>query len=290
MNAVAVAGRVAGAPRVAAAVRELAWIEGIRLVRHPIFLAGAALSVVFALTYAPQADVGGRYFVLMGPAALPLALAALVVSNLAALRSRRGDTGELYRSLAAPAHVRTVAHLLAAGCGALACAALVGAGFAAYGAWEGLVVTPLGDRAVPSLFELAQGPVAVLALGALGVALARWLPFLPVAGVAAVALLVVEIPFALWNLQSGYVWLAPLVNTARVGADSSWPCAPDQAWPCFLDRFATDSAAWHLVYLAGLALALAAAALLKHGLHRRTLLVGAAAGVLVVAGAVLQLP
>ncbi|MCA1698802.1 MAG: hypothetical protein LC790_07860, partial [Actinobacteria bacterium] len=77
---------------VRAAALALARIEGPRLIRHPVFLAGIALSVAFSLSFAAASDVGGDYFALLGATLLPLAIATLIVSNLAALRSRRSAT------------------------------------------------------------------------------------------------------------------------------------------------------------------------------------------------------
>jgi hypothetical protein len=268
----------------------LARIEGMRLVRHPVFLAGAALSIAFSLTFADATDIGGDYFVLMGPTLLPLGLATLVVTNLAALRSRRGGTGELYGSIPAPARVRTLAHLLALAWPVAVAAALLVAAFAWFGAWDGLDVTRAGRRATPGPVELAQGPLAVAALGALGVALARWVPHPPAGAVAAVGLLVFQMPFVMWNLQDAPGWFLPLVNPAQSSQapDSSWPCASDQRWPCLLKGFAPLG--WHLAYLAGLGLLLAGLALLRDRRRRADSLLAAAGLTVAVTAGALQVP
>lgn len=270
------------------AVVALARIEGRRLIGHPVFLAGAALSVLFTLTFAAATDIGGDYFALLGGTLLPLALATLVVCNLAALRYRRGATTELYGALAAPAHVRTLAHLLALAWPAGVAAALVAGAFAWFGAWEGLDVTREGRIATPGAVDLAQGPLAVAALGALGVALARWIPHPAVGILAAVVLFFPQMMYTTWNLQDAFGWFLPLVNPAQTGADSSWPCAADQQWPCILETFAALH--WHVVYLAALVVLLGAVALLRERRRRRDLLLAATSLAVVVVAGILQIP
>jgi len=271
------------------AVLALARTEGARLVWHPVMLAGAALSVAFSLAFADATDIGGDYFALIGPTLLPLGLATLVAANLAALRSRRGGTGELYAAAPAPEHARTLAQLLALVWPAAAAVALVAVGFAWFGAWDGLDITPAGRTVTPGV-EVVQGPLAVATFGALGVALARWVPHPGAGAVAAVALLVFQMPFMTWNLQGAGGWLLPLVNPHRLaaGVDSSWPCATGQAWPCIFGELAPLG--WHLAYLAALAVLLGAAALLRDG-RRRTdgVICTGAAAVVLVAGT-LQMP
>lgn len=273
-----------------AAVLALARIEGPRLIGHPIVVAGIGLSVAFTLSLASASDVGGDYFALLGPTLLPLGLATLVVSNLAALRCRRGGTGELYGAIAAPAHARTLAHLLALAWPTAVAALLVALAFAWFGAADGLDVTREGRIATPAAVDLAQGPLAVAALGALGIALARWIPHPPVAMVGAVGLFFPQMMFTTWNLQDPAGWFLPLVNPAQSSRspDSSWPCATDQQWPCILDGFAALH--WHLVYLAALTLLLAALALLRDGRRRWDLLVTATGLAVVVLAGALQLP
>jgi len=287
------AEQVAAAPfALRPAVLSLARLEAARLVRHPVLLAGAALSVLFSITFADATDIGGPYFALIGPTLLPLGLATLVVANLAALRSRRAATGELYRSAPAPARTRTLAHLLALAGPAGVAAVLILGGFLYFGAWDGLVVTPEGRSATPGAAELAVGPVGVALLGALGIVLARWIPHPAAGAVAAVGLLPFQMLFTTWNIQGAHVWLLPLVNPAQTSQapDSSWPCATDQPWPCLLEDLATASVAWHLVYLAGLIAALAALALLRDGRNRPDRMLGAAGLAVVLVAGVLQIP
>lgn len=291
MSTVAVPPPTTAQPDVFSTVWALTWIEGLRLVRHPIFLAGFLLTILLAYAWSRNSEVGGQYLLLMGLGSLPLGLATLLVANLAALRTRRSDTGELFASLSTPARTRTRAHLAALAPAVAFCAGVVAVGFVAFGAWDGMVVDLGGRTETPSPYELALGPAAVAALGALGLALARWLPYLPVAPLGVVAVVVVQIP-AMWNLQNDYAWFAPVVNTARSDGypDASWPCTKNQDWPCAVERFAATSAGWHLVYLAGIVLVLGALALWKEDRRPRTVALAALGSALVVAGGILQLP
>lgn len=136
-------------------VRQLGVVEGTRLLRHPVVLVGAVLSAAFAVAYS-SFNVGGDYFAASGPGLLPL-LVALVAANLAALRSRRSDTEELYASLPSPARARTLAHLTALTWLAAGVSLYVGVLFVSLGGLDGFVVTYAGETAVPAVAELAQG-------------------------------------------------------------------------------------------------------------------------------------
>ena len=278
------------AQSLAPTVWQLARVEGMRMLRHPVVLVGLGLSVAFTLLNEWD-SVGGDYFAVTGPGLLPL-LVSLVAANLAALRSRRSDTDELYASLPSPARARTLAQLASLAWLAAGTAVFVGVFFVAFGGLDGFVVTYGGDTAVPSVGELAQGPLAIATVAALGIALARWIPFLPVAPVAAAGLTVVSLPATTWNLQGAWVWFLPLVNAAETSPDTSFPCARSgeaTVW-CGEPAFLASSAVWHVVYLAGLGVAFAAAALLRDD-RRPSNVALAAAGVAaaVVAGA-LQIP
>lgn len=266
----------------------IARIEGPRLIWHPIFLAGTALSALLTLSFA-AGDVGGDYFALLGTTLLPLAIATLVVSNLATLRDRRGGTEELYAALAAPAQARTLAHLLAIAWPTAVATTFVAVAFAWLGAWDGLDVTREGRVATPGVADLAQGPLAVAMLGTVGVAVARWIAHPPAAILVSVALFFPQWTFITWNLKQDIGWFLPLVNPARTaGTASYWPCSAEQQSPCILEGFAALH--WHVVYVAALAVLIGAGALLRDGHRRRDLVLASACFAIVIAAGVLQLP
>lgn len=152
-----------------ATVLALARLEGRRLLRHPFILAGAALPVassVLAILFLEEAGADGYAWSLLVPFA-PFAAAVLVAVNLAALRAGRDDTEDLYESCPAPARGRTAAHLVSLAWAVAATAPLVAIGV--------LVFMSKGGPP-PSVLMAVFAPAIVALCGALGLALARWLP------------------------------------------------------------------------------------------------------------------
>ncbi len=152
-----------------ATVLALARLEGRRLLRHPFILAGAALPVassVLAILFLEKADADGYAWSLLVPFA-PFAAAVLVAVNLAALRAGRDDTEDLYESCPAPARGRTAAHLVSLAWAVAATAPLVALGV--------LVFMSKGGPP-PSVLMAVLAPAIVVLCGALGLALARWMP------------------------------------------------------------------------------------------------------------------
>jgi hypothetical protein len=281
-------------------VLSLARAESRRLLLHPFFLVGLILSAVRLATERDvgpanvgyhwySGSIGGAYMDLVGAALLWLALATLVSSNLAALRSRRDRTEETYCSLPAGARSRTAAQLLAVACPFGISAVLVGAAYALVGAGGGLFVDYAGHTAVPGGFELAQGPLVVLVLGVFGVALAVWVPRFSVTLIVAFAIFATEWIFVFSiGVRSSLHWLVPLADPAeytRAGAHFP-PATPREDG---LAGFAVGAAGWHLLYLTALVVVLAALALLRHSSRRRVLAAWGVALIVLVAAALLQL-
>ncbi len=276
--------------QLAPTVWQLARVEGRRLLRHPVVLVAFVLCAVWMIALA-KGLVGGDYFAVAGPGLLPV-LAALVAANLAALRSRRSDTEELYESLPSPERTRTLAHLLSLGWLFGGSAVFVAAAFVGLGGLDGFVIDFKGTTAVPSVAELAQGPFAVATVAAVGIALARWIPFLPAAPVLAAGLVVFQMPATTWNLQNAWTWLLPLVNAAETPPGTSFPCdRPKEGvgW-CGEAVFQTTAAGWHLAYLAGLGIAFGTVALLRHDRSPRTIALGATGLAVAAVAGVVQIP
>ncbi|MDP9342761.1 MAG: hypothetical protein M3Q23_11860 [Actinomycetota bacterium] len=93
-------------------ILSLARVEGRRLLRHPVFLAGIGLSVVMVLSVVVVL-IGGNDSVRsthsvvepLWPAGFPigpLAVFGFVATNLAAMRDRLSGTEELFGSTALP--------------------------------------------------------------------------------------------------------------------------------------------------------------------------------------------
>jgi len=225
----------------ARSVFALSWSEGRRLLVHPIFLAIVVFTLLQSIFWIPEAIRHERSD-LLGVAFFSWSffpgVGVLIAANLAALRSRRDRTEELYLSLPMTPPRRTVAHLLSAG------PAAVAIGFVLLGlaVWlsvagheiefdEGRILTG------PDLADLA---VYVGVLVALGVVLARWVPNPAAGSVAVVGLFVLT--GAVSSSGSNLARLAPWVMP--VGGSG-----------------------WHPLYLTGVAVLVGSIAVLKHGMN-----------------------
>ena len=150
---------------------QLGLVEGRRLVRHPVFLAGVALSVyLLALAGFRQMVPSTRSQVLAGMGLIPIAGGTLLAVNLGAVRDRRSGTEELYASMPAVPSARTPAHLLSVAAAVLAGCLLL--------ALAGVLTVTIGGpisgwKAGP--LDLIQAPLVIAAAGAVGVLFARWI-------------------------------------------------------------------------------------------------------------------
>ena len=161
-----------------ATVLALARIEGRRLARHPFVLAGAVIPLVVCLQILASDDTETDYAWTLLVPFMSVAAGVLVAVNLAALRARRDGAEELYRSLPTPITARTAAHLVS-----LAWAVAVAALLVAIAV---LILLSKGTP-LPATAHAVTTPALVVVCGALGLALARWLPHPAVATVGVVA-------------------------------------------------------------------------------------------------------
>ena len=259
------------------ALPALARAEARLLLRHPAVVAGATMAVLIAVA---GSGVDFGILVLSGGCLVPLAVGALVATNLGSSRSRRHGADELFGALPVTAATRDGAHLASVGAVVVLAAAVLGVAAVAV-AGRGGPELRMGGTIVPRAMapaELAQGPLAVGALGILGVALPRvW------AGLLAV-------PFVALTMvpQGGTRWFLPIVNHSVVVPGGYWP-HPEIAPATELIRLDVASLDWHLLYLAGVAGVAVAAVLLRHRTSAEVVsgLVLAVAGA--AAGGVLQL-
>jgi hypothetical protein len=196
------------APRVVAA---LARIEGLRLLRHPSYLLSIAFALLlFRAAIGAGSDTGLLRNVawLVGGIALGSMIGSVLSANVAALRTRRDHLQELFGSLPAPPEARTAGILLglAVGPGALA-VALSGL------SW--IVFERIEDLAEGAdLFMAAQYPLSVLALGAIGVAVARWIPSVLGGPMVVIA-----------HVFTGMVWAVPWIAMTNSGISVPWHLA-----------------------------------------------------------------
>ncbi|MFD9395241.1 ABC transporter permease [Streptomyces sp. NPDC060000] len=179
---------------------------------------------------------------------LLFALAMLICTNAAALRSRKHSTVQQFAVLSMEPWRRTLAHVLSV----LPYAGLTALAVAAEFTREALKPGAIGHG---SFGELAVGPLTVLLAGITGVLLARLLPstFVPILFVIAV--------YVLGILFSGLIgidqeWVR-LLDPIQVFTSSGGDPVPSD----LLGR----PAGWHALYVTGLCAVLACAALLVAG-------------------------
>lgn len=264
--------------------------EGWRLLRHPAHLAGLAMSAAFLLvlheTVGDTRDV--PMVVWAGIGLYPLAAGTFLATFTATIRSRRHGTDELYATQPASDAARTAGHLVAVAWAVVAGVVLLAVAAVRHQLWDGVLVhTPDGlTPTVPTWVELAAGPLVVLLLGVLAVAVGRWAPSLLAMPIAAVVLLV-HLVTGSWGIGGTARWFLPLV-THEVSTE--WVQVTPSSGYGIVEGWQRSELAWHEGYLLALTAVFVAVALLRHGRTRgRLLLLGLGAGGAVVAG-LLQLP
>lgn len=212
-------------------VLALARIEAKQMLRHPAFLLTAAFGLLLtrgAVGLGLQGDLMTNLAWFFGGLALGGLIGGVLTANVAALRARRDHLLELFGSLPSPAEARTAGVLagLVIGLGGLA---TIVAGIA----W--ILLEQVDDAARETdLFLAVQYPLALVALGALGVVVARWIP-----SVLGGPLVVIG------HVFTGLIWIVPWIMPASSGI----------------------AVAWHLTYLAAVILGFA---MLAFARDRRT--------------------
>lgn len=231
----------------------LARREGVRLIRHPVFIAGALISLVqFGFLTWNRAPVLHRDAIHSIGGLLPLAAATLIVANLAIIRASRDGTEELYEGLPTPALMRTGAHLMSLAWAVAGALVVLGVMFAYL-----FLDDPVGT---PRFAEVAAGPTTVVLFGAIGILLGRWKKHIAIAPLAVVALGAIQI-----------MLMQPVIGTEPISTRTPWlaPWVPTSLTSGVPPELVIRPAGWHLVYLVGLVTMVVAGALLRHGARAR---------------------
>jgi hypothetical protein len=231
------------------AVGTLAKRESWRMVRHPVYL----VSLVYFLLLGGVEAVGPglparetvRHLVtVLG--LLWLGTATFFAANLVASSARRAHAESQLAATPTTAQARTLATCL----GVLGPTAVA----------TGLAVTLWLVEHAGDTLDRAQGPaeLAVIPLctlggGLLGVAAAAWLPWRGAPLIVLAALI---------------AWVVAVFDRGDLRWTAPWSMTPEYADELLLP----GSHLWHAVYLLGLGVLAAVAALLRHPSHRRPLL------------------
>jgi len=249
----------------------LAGAEARRLLRSPAFLVALGLSCVFLAWGPGRDDIFLRYKILVGAGLDILAAGTGVALGLAASRSRRSGTDELFASLPAPAASRTTAQLLAAGASVAVGIGLLLALAVRMQAWNGLAVPSIPGttdpgRLTPTVVALAQGPALVALAGVVGVALGLWVRSAAVWATAVVGgFYFAPIPMLFWSWDRRR-WLLPMAD----GLDSGGYVMVGPQRPVLVVYGAdTTAMAWHVLYVIALVVVVALFAVRRHRPVRR---------------------
>jgi hypothetical protein len=225
-------------------------VEAKQLLRSPWFGVGLGflvlLAVLFGVVWADENDETSwrAWFVFMPIMAHPMVGMALLASFFATTRSRRDGLDELFESTPTTLSTRSLGHLFAGWVPAAAIGLFVVA--------ISLLVNAFGDLYGPIDLRGGADVLTAIALGgcgaALGVALARWLPWAVVPVVA--LFLVLQLELALGNIGE------PHWSNAR--QLSPWPRYPNH------DLLFTDPPVWwHLLWIVSLGALMAVIALAR---------------------------
>lgn len=267
--------------------RSLARVEGVRLLRNPVlWLAFVPLGVW--LRSARTTDRGEDAFnLLVGFGVVVPGTVSAVLVALAAMRSRRCGADELLGAVPVGPERRTIAHAMSllAAAGAVVVWVVVELVVLRPGTMLGRTsnTIPVGvEIPRPNIAQLLQGPAALLAIGCLAVAVARWVPtwaVLPVFGAGAVLQLTW---FGTWSGTAvGWPsWLWPL---ARGWVNGSWVGCSSASTICsvYVSGFDRVTPWWHLGYLLALAVLFAVVGAARDRRDRRVVTAIAAAALVV---------
>jgi hypothetical protein len=233
-----------------AAVGTLARREAVRIVGHPVY---AVLLLYFVLLVGLEATTGlwppSRESVrdlLVTLGVLWLGPATFFAANLIASSARRAHAESQLAATPTTAQARTLATCL----GVLLPAGLA-IGLAAILWLVEHTVGTMQNAQGPA--ELAAIPLCTLGGGLLGVAVAVWLPW------RGLPLIVMFVLLA---------WVVAVMNRGAIQWTAPWTMSPGYD----VIRPTAGSQDWHAVYLLGLGLLAAVAALLRHPSQRRPLL------------------
>lgn len=262
----------AAAP-VRSVVPVLAGQEARRLLRHPLMLAGFGLFVLTIVVDLFEETAATTAFSMIDstPSFYP-GVFAILAASLVASRDHRAQTGELLSPLPGRALDRVLALCLACLAPAVLTLVLVLVLHSSY-LLQGVYVD------APGLGHLTQGAVTVLGGSLFGVMVGTWSPTRSAALLAVMLMVIANV----WlNGDEGSKNLFGLMISWSV-----WGSADGTVW----GGLRAGSPEWHVVYLLGLCVLAACAALLRVA-HRRTpvFVASVASLALAVAGGIGQLP
>ena len=160
-----------------AGVWALGRIECRKMVTHPALWIGMAFAVLLlrgVIGAGAVDDFWESAAWVMGSVLFGLIIGTILTANVAALRPRRDHMKELYGSLPSPPEARTAGVFT----GLMLGPVLISLVLTALGWWVFKHIPNIEDRYAIDGFLAVQVPLTVLALGAIAIAVGRWIPTL----------------------------------------------------------------------------------------------------------------
>ena len=187
-----------------AGVWALGRIEARRMLLHPAFLIGTAfaLLVMRGAVGSGGADLGETVAWVIGGILVGVLVGTVLTTNIAAMRPRRDQTQEMFGASAAPPETRTVGLFAGLLLGPVAVSSLL----TACAWWAFRSNEDIGPHL--DLFLAVQVPLTVAALGAIGIAVGRWVPSL-LGGPVVIAA----------HVFTGIIWVVPWVVPTSTDVD-----------------------------------------------------------------------
>jgi hypothetical protein len=189
-----------------AGVWALGRIEARRMLLHPSFLIGTAFGLLILRgafgSGGTQMDLGENLAWVIGGILVGMLIGTVLTTNIAAMRPRRDDTQALFGALPAPPETRTVGIVAGLLLGPVTVSVLL----TACAWWAFRSNENIGPDI--DLFLAVQVPLTVAALGAIGIAVGRWVPSL-LGGPVVIAA----------HIFTGVVWAVPWVLPTSTDVD-----------------------------------------------------------------------
>ncbi|HEY6567940.1 MAG TPA: hypothetical protein VI341_10530 [Actinomycetota bacterium] len=181
-------------------------IEARRMLLHPSFLIATAFGLFLirglAGTMGGGFDLAETLAWLVGGALIGVFVGTVLTANVAALRQHRDHTQELFGALPAPPESRTASVFVGLLLGPVAFSVVL----TVMASWAFRINDDMA--ASMDLFLAVQVPLTVFALGAIGIAVGRWVPTL-LGGPVVIAL----------HVFTGVIWAVPWIQDTGSGID-----------------------------------------------------------------------
>ncbi len=255
----------------------LAIAEGRRFVRNPLIWVSLLPSALWLRAALPESAGEARLFLLVGYGLGMSGFVMVAAAVLATLRGRREHTDELLDTLAIGPDGRSLAHLgstLALGAIGVIVTIVIAIVLRpgdSLGTWDPSDTGVAVDIPRPNLAQLLQGPLALVAVATLAIAVVRWVPTWLVLVPLLFALMVQMLFIGVYHgvPAVGGRWFFPL-GTGIV--NGTWSGCRDGETGCVLAVSGYDRVApwWHAGYLVAASCWFGSIAVLRHRRDRRS--------------------